>query len=309
MAASRSKRSNAGNRMSKLIEEHVEDESEDNIYNTLYGGFKEEEDDQDYKEEEQEEDIVDSDFSLSENENDEQEADSEDEKKKRRKKKVSKKRITAGGEASKDSVPRAKKPRVKKVIQPFQAPEKGQRMRATTMLKAHQAAEKKKLQNVIRRHPTMPQMRRLTQEELLAEAQITEEQNLASLAQFLKIEAEKKANKAIKIRYQGPIIRFHSSKMPLIDDVTSDSKTQTWCSRNFLEFTDTKNFPRDYFPSKNVKYPGKTVCAVTGLPAKYKDPLTGLPYATADAFKYIRQHRKRLKDEMVAKRDFKRKRK
>ena len=63
MAASRSKRSNAGNRMTKLIEEQAEEESEDNIYNTLYGGFIEEENDQDYEEEDQEEDIVDSGWS------------------------------------------------------------------------------------------------------------------------------------------------------------------------------------------------------------------------------------------------------
>jgi vacuolar protein sorting-associated protein 72 len=30
------------------------------------------------------------------------------------------------------------------------------------------------------------------------------------------------------------------------------------------------------------------VCAITGLPAKYRDPLTGLPYATAAAFKKLR---------------------
>ena len=88
-----------------------------------------------------------------------------------------------------------------------QAPEKGERMRATTILKGQQVAAKSKLHNVIRRHPTMPQLRRLTQEELLAEARITEEQNLASLAQFLKIEAEKKANKAIKVLYCRLIFR------------------------------------------------------------------------------------------------------
>ena len=35
-------------------------------------------------------------------------------------------------------------------------------------------------------------LRRLTQDELLAEAVVTEEENLASLAHFLKEEAEKK---------------------------------------------------------------------------------------------------------------------
>lgn len=95
--------------------------------------------------------------------------------------------------------------------------------------------------------------------------------------------------------------------MPLVDDNT-DNKNESWCSRNFLEFTDAKNFPKDYFPTEKLKYPGRAVCTVTGLPAKYKDPLTGLPYATIDAFKYIRQHRKRLKEEMLPKREYKKKR-
>jgi vacuolar protein sorting-associated protein 72 len=33
---------------------------------------------------------------------------------------------------------------------------------------------------------------------------------------------------------------------------------------------------------------GRTKCVVTGLPAKYRDPRTGLPYANADAFKALR---------------------
>lgn len=31
------------------------------------------------------------------------------------------------------------------------------------------------------------------------------------------------------------------------------------------------------------------MCAVTGLPAKYRDPKTGLPYATKEAFRIIRE--------------------
>ena len=35
--------------------------------------------------------------------------------------------------------------------------------------------------------------------------------------------------------------------------------------------------------------PEPTKCVITGLPAKYKDPLTGQPYATIQAFKEIRK--------------------
>lgn len=154
--------------------------------------------------------------------------------------------------------------------------------------------------------------RKLTQEEILAEAKRTEIENLASLEAFTRLEAEKKRVKERKTVLQGPVIRFHSVSMPLItesssksdgDDV-SEKTTETaedtstagdkpqvqekYC-RNFLIFTDTQSFPAAYFPSKKVQKPQKKqFCPITGLPAKYIDPLTGTPYATPQAFKILR---------------------
>ena len=59
-------------------------------------------------------------------------------------------------------------------------------------------------------------------------------------------------------------------------------------SRNFLIFTDTLNYPSTYFPTIKPRKPRKRFCPVTGLPAKYMDPLTGTPYATSQAFRIIR---------------------
>ena len=82
-------------------------------------------------------------------------------------------------------------------------------------------------------------------------------------------------------------------------DVDSDTTSEQFSCRNFIEFTDAKSFPKQYFPYPfKVRHPEKPVCVVTGRPAKYKDPVTGLPYATIEAFKYIRQHRKQLKEKM-----------
>lgn len=55
-------------------------------------------------------------------------------------------------------------------------------------------------------------------------------------------------------------------------------------------------FPKNqkYYP-KNLHTKGEKtkadplVCAVTGAPAKYKDPLTGQPFANKEAFKIIRE--------------------
>ena len=77
-------------------------------------------------------------------------------------------------------------------------PDKRERMRATTLLKGVELSKKPES---MKRHPNQPELRRFTQQELLAEARITEEQNLASLAQFLKLEAEKKTNKMTKVTH------------------------------------------------------------------------------------------------------------
>lgn len=61
------------------------------------------------------------------------------------------------------------------------------------------------------------------------------------------------------------------------------------CSKNFVTFTDEELFERN-FPNQQPHSPvQKKYCAVTGLPAKYIDPLTQLPYATIDSFKTIRE--------------------
>lgn len=184
-------------------------------------------------------------------------------------------------------------------------------------------------------------MRKLTQKEMLAEAKRTEIENLASLEAYARLEAEKKKVKEKKTVIQGPVIRFHSIAMPLIEELsdtndkgsthssstTSDgagippvqikqepnegnpsdgvttndtgnpkeqeknnpvvSSEKMYC-RNFLIFTDTKNFPSEFFPSSKPQRPRKRFCPFTGLPAKYIDPLTGTPYATSQAFKIIR---------------------
>lgn len=153
--------------------------------------------------------------------------------------------------------------------------------------------------------------RKLTQQELLEEAKITERENLGTLEAYSRMEAEKKKVEKKKVVYSGPVIRFHSTSMPFVTEIvteinnktidhskppdTTDTHTQGSTSvpeksansqkdtnkstnkytRNFLVFTDTQGFPQSYFPTEKPKYPRKRFCPVTGLPAKYVDPLTG----------------------------------
>ncbi|CAO3597430.1 unnamed protein product [Absidia cylindrospora] len=69
-----------------------------------------------------------------------------------------------------------------------------------------------------------PEVRHLTQEELLAEAAITEEENRVSLEQWQQREAERQAKAKVKVKrgIQGPFIRYHS----FTDGATKDRPQQ-----------------------------------------------------------------------------------
>ncbi|XP_022797878.1 vacuolar protein sorting-associated protein 72 homolog [Stylophora pistillata] len=315
LVVGRETRRNAGNLMSKLIEDEQE---VDDFYKTAFGGFEEESGDEKYSTEEEEADVVDSDFSVSEtDEVIEDQAD--DEPVKKRKKLV----IKPYKAPKKDTGPSTatKEPEAKKRKSFEDAPREGVRKstRALTVERAEATKNRFKLEkekkNLLKKKQPKKflDMRRLTQEELLAEAKITEEENVASLQAYQQLEADKKKTKIQKVALKGPIIRFHSLSMPVVEvseplvkvddnedeEVNVDSTKR--CCRNFLIFTDAKNFPSAYFPTKKLKVPHKTYCPVTGSPARYQDPVTGLPFANAQAFRYIRERYAMQVEEMKGK--------
>ncbi|CAI5486506.1 unnamed protein product [Closterium sp. Naga37s-1] len=96
--------------------------------------------------------------------------------------------------------------------------------------------------------------------------------NREALAVMLAREEEVKRKAVVeKAIFGGPQIRFHSKD-----------------GKNTLEFTKVAAVPPE-INAKAPSYPAKPTCVITGLPAKYRDPLTGQPYATIKAFKAIRQ--------------------
>jgi len=140
---------------------------------------------------------------------------------------------------------------------------------------------------------TLDEFKRLTQEELLAEAKITEKINLASLDAYQKLELEKKKKAVVKQVSKVPIIRFHSVSMPIVsqeDDIEEENKNlaeiKKQC-RNFVSFSDENVF-KETFPQQKSKPNVHKKCVVTGLPAKYFDPVTQCPYANLYAFKALR---------------------
>ncbi|KAJ1626860.1 YL1 nuclear protein-domain-containing protein [Pavlovales sp. CCMP2436] len=114
------------------------------------------------------------------------------------------------------------------------------------------------------------QLRRLTQEELLNEAKQTEIINRASLEAMLKMEEAKRVVPLSHRADAGPRVRVHSKG-----------------GRTLVSFVDMDAVP-ETIRAKAPMQPQPARCVITGLPAKYRDPQTGAPYANLDAFRTIR---------------------
>ncbi len=109
------------------------------------------------------------------------------------------------------------------------------------------------------------------------------------------MELERKKIKSQKYSIHGPVIRYHSVTMPFIDidqemygDGGGQDESQQKQSRTFITFPD-EEYVRNVFRSEKPEVVKPKKCAVTGLPAKYFDPLTNCPYANAFAFKKLRE--------------------
>lgn len=66
-----------------------------------------------------------------------------------------------------------------------------------------------------------------TQEELLEEAEETAKENLKSLEKYRRMELEKKKTRPTKRICTGPIIRYHSMTMPLIEEAKDKSSIKS----------------------------------------------------------------------------------
>uniref|UniRef100_A0A2A4K581 Vacuolar protein sorting-associated protein 72 homolog n=1 Tax=Heliothis virescens TaxID=7102 RepID=A0A2A4K581_HELVI len=230
----RPRRSNAGNLLAKVLDEEEEDE----FYATTYGGFHDTEEDHDYMQEREVDDEVDSDFSI--DENDELKSDDEPDVKQSRKtgtkvyKDPKKKKGGVAGPSLGDKVRKVneRKPKAPKEIKPqTQKVEKHERLaldstigrksiRQSTAVKSAETQQRIKIRTAQKKQkPKKAEDRMPTQEELLKEALITERENLKSLERFEQIELERKKIRPTKKTITGPIIRYHSFAVPLIEEL------------------------------------------------------------------------------------------
>lgn len=281
----RTSRPTRGKRMNKLLDEEIE---EDELF-WNQEALKDEENDVNYEEEQEVADEFDSDFDEDEPEPDEEvENDVEDRTRPKKRLifpgKTLAKRKTKKKDLSKlEADPNDEKPAQKSGSREHHdGPDdnEGERtIRKSTrtsviVRQAERDAIRAALQATMKpiKRKKEGEEKKMTQEEMLLEAAQTEIMNLRNLERVLAREEEVKKRAIVhKAVYSGPQIRFFSKD-----------------GSSYLEFSKGLSFLSE-ISTTPVPYPEKAVCAVTGLPARYRDPKTGLSYATKEAFKIIRE--------------------
>jgi len=141
------------------------------------------------------------------------------------------------------------------------------------------------------------EVRKLTQEELLEEAKITEEINLESLEAYQQIELKKKENKRMKLIQECPRICTSSMTINESNDQWNDLLDESYqlesiperCSRQFISFTHIQTYNETFSKLNSSNRHHRRLCPITGMPAQYFDSLTQMPYATLEAFKILRR--------------------
>ncbi len=115
--------------------------------------------------------------------------------------------------------------------------------------------------------------KKFMQEELLEEAAKTELRNIAWLAEQKRIAEIREQEHKSAARPKKPLAwSYHSGRGGV----------------HVLTFADCEHFPAVLEQGRPEPH-NRPTCVITGLLAKYCDPHTGLPYATLDAYKEIRQ--------------------
>lgn len=330
MAASRDRRSNAGNRIAKLLNE---EEEEEDFYKNTYGGFQEEENDREYVQKKQgddDDDSVDSDFSIDEDDEVISDTEEQPERKRRTITKAYKEPVKKPAPQTKTPTEKQKpKSPIKKRVakrssrSSFTVLDSGKiSLRKSTAAKSAATELRMKVRSETKnKRPKMSRIEAMpTQKQLLAEVEITEKENIASLEKFKQMEIEKKKVRPTKRVNTGPIIRYHSLSMPSITEirtidsakdvengdeptlplrskrarvevVAADPKDRI--ERTFITFENdvSDEYFSTIFPSKpkSLRRKDDFRCSMTKLPAKYIDPVTKLPYRNVQALKIIRE--------------------
>ncbi|QDZ22972.1 YL1 domain-containing protein [Chloropicon primus] len=285
-------RSTRGKRMSALIGEAEEADKE--FWNQDF--FAEETRDQEYEKSDSETSVYDSDFDDKEDHGDEDgDEDSDDEERRERLRK--KKKLLPPGRA---------KPKPKAQAGPGSARPSSRRRstqgvevveivrkssRASVMEATARHEEHKRMQQVeqrIRKFKresesfSRPKTMAVGMEDLLKEScLLTEVHNSQSLNYLLEREEEAKRRHAVQSRkvYTGPKVKYHSFR------------DKDGLSRTELVYTGGAQSPSEGVRGLVQSPPSAgqpPKCEITGKPARYRDPLSGLYFSSVESFKEVR---------------------
>ena len=165
-------------------------------------------------------------------------------------------------------------------------------VRESTRQKVQEGEDERKAVEASKpRRPSRPVVhRQLTQAELLAEAARTAIENTRSLQYLVFIEEETKKKANIKKgKYVGPMVRLHSAAVDGEEKTTIEVRNMQ--APKYLQ-AQTASAP-----------PAKPTCVISGKPARYRDPTTGLAYADLAAYKEL-QARKQQQEAAQAQRQY-----
>ncbi|CAG2164972.1 unnamed protein product [Oppiella nova] len=318
LSANRMRRPNAGSKMSQLLDT---EEVVDHFYDSIYGGFQEDDNDIDYTSDESSdsEDMIDSDFSIDENDDPISDDPNEEQMKPKTKQKFGdNRRKPMKAKTKSESIAKEVKVPLVVDIPVIGTIFSSKRLRST---KSDDLVEKifESRLNGSQKKPSKEMKRKTngkscgkewTQSELLKEAKITEKLNLQSLKEYERLESQKNKTKRVKHSIDGPFIRFNSVSMPLIEELDEQSGEGNGAeveshksgaksySRTFITFSDEQTFDswlNSLSNNSSMKSISGMVCPVTQLPARYFDPISELPFANSEAFQAIRtQYYKQL---------------
>ncbi len=300
LATGREKRQNAGNRLQAMLHNEIEQE-------VL---FADEEDDTDFGSDQDKQDDIESEFDSTDDEAEIQGQDDCDNASEARE--DAKQRLR-----SRRAVHQLSKPKITKRPVPYKPPGEPQTGRDSAREKAQRGqprkeqhrrqssrahalrvkdAVDKRLLEVESRRAKTPGTRTvevtMTQAERLAEAVLTEAKNVQSLTEIAHYEEITKTNQTLlaqRKRNMGPTVRF-----------TSNMKSATMCTDsatiNQIEFHNIPDSQPDLqsliFPIKiRTKHTQKPLCPISGVPAIYRDPVTGVYFGDARAYNVIKQVR------------------
>ncbi|KAJ2453611.1 Vacuolar protein sorting-associated protein 72 [Coemansia sp. RSA 2336] len=301
LSTGRSRRQNAGNKMSVMIkEERAKIESGDIVPS---------DEDKDFTRKDEAEDIIDSDFEETDSEAERaaEEVSKQVEKllekaERRKQRKQARKRIVPLFASSKSKPTAKPEPKSlpstpRRTKQPefavrfssrASAVRKAQESEALELEREELAAIKRK-RNSSKRRKNEPL---LTQEQLLEEAKQTEIENLEKLKEFQNMEAQEKqqqrrlASRKKPLMIQ-PISHWESRMVPEMPapDGASSAAAHIETSYSLKQLDDEEILLNPW--TKNAPAMPPKLCPITGKPARYLHPRAKVPYSDARAYRIL----------------------